>query len=61
VAGVGLFLLGAAARFGLAPRMSGSGSACFALLPDGAPVAEIGAAVREAWGATALVVETRLE
>ena len=49
------------ARFGLAPRMSGSGSACFALLPDGAPVAEIGAAVREAWGATALVVETRLE
>ncbi len=48
------------ARFGLAPRMSGSGSACFALLPDGAPVPEIVAAVRAAWGATALVVETRL-
>lgn len=47
-------------RFGLAPRMSGSGSACFALLPDGAPVAEIAARVRAAWGAAALVVETRL-
>jgi 4-diphosphocytidyl-2-C-methyl-D-erythritol kinase len=48
------------ARFGLAPRMSGSGSACFALLPDGAPGLEIVAAVRAAWGDTALVVETRL-
>jgi 4-diphosphocytidyl-2-C-methyl-D-erythritol kinase len=48
------------ARFGLAPRMSGSGSACFAFLPDGAPGSEIVAAVRAAWGATALVVETRL-
>ena len=48
------------ARFGLAPRMSGSGSACFALLPDGVPGSEIAAAVRAAWGATALVVESRL-
>ncbi len=48
------------ARFGLAPRMSGSGSACFALLPDGAPVAEITAMVRAAWGASVLVVETQL-
>jgi 4-diphosphocytidyl-2-C-methyl-D-erythritol kinase len=47
-------------RFGLDPRMSGSGSACFALLPDGAPVAEISAAVRAAWGPSAFVVETRL-
>ena len=47
-------------RFGLVPRMSGSGSACFALLPDGAPVAEITAAVQAAWGATALVVEAKL-
>ena len=42
-------------RFGLAPRMSGSGSACFALLPAGAPVAAITAAIREAWGAVACV------
>jgi 4-diphosphocytidyl-2-C-methyl-D-erythritol kinase len=47
-------------RFGLAPRMSGSGSACFALLSAEAPVAEITAMVRAAWGASALVVETRL-
>jgi 4-diphosphocytidyl-2-C-methyl-D-erythritol kinase len=47
-------------QFGLAPRMSGSGSACFALLPAGAPVAAITAAVRAAWGASAFTVETRL-
>lgn len=47
-------------QFGLAPRMSGSGSACFALLPDGAPVEAITAAVRAAWGASAFVIATRL-
>ena len=47
-------------QFGLAPRMSGSGSACFALLPAGAPVAAIAAAVRAAWGDSAFVMETRL-
>ena len=47
-------------RFGLAPRLSGSGSACFALLPDGAPVAAIAAAIRAAWGGSAFVMETRL-
>ena len=47
-------------RFGLAARMSGSGSACFALLPEKAPVAEITAAVRGAWGPSALVTETTL-
>lgn len=46
--------------FGLAPRMSGSGSACFALLPGGAPVAAITTAVRTAWGESAFVVETAL-
>jgi 4-diphosphocytidyl-2-C-methyl-D-erythritol kinase len=46
-------------RFGLAARMSGSGSACFALLTEDAPVAAIRAEVRAAWGATALVRETR--
>jgi 4-diphosphocytidyl-2-C-methyl-D-erythritol kinase len=45
------------ARFGLAPRMSGSGSACFALLPDDADVAAIAAAIRGAWGESALVRE----
>lgn len=48
-------------RFGLAPRMSGSGSACFALLDDAAPVQEITATIRSAWGESAVVVETRLE
>ncbi len=47
-------------EFGLAPRMSGSGSACFAFLPENAPVAAIMAAVRSAWGATSFVVETRI-
>jgi 4-diphosphocytidyl-2-C-methyl-D-erythritol kinase len=47
-------------QFGLAPRMSGSGSACFALIPAGAPVAAIEATVRAAWGASAFVVETQL-
>ena len=47
-------------QFGLVPRMSGSGSACFALLPAGAPVAAIGATVRAAWGASAFVAETQL-
>lgn len=42
-------------RFGLAPRMSGSGSACFALLPAGAPVAEISAAIVDAWGPVSFV------
>lgn len=49
------------ARFGLKAALSGSGSACFALLPErGAPsLEEVAADVREAWGASAWVVETR--
>ena len=47
-------------EFGLAPRMSGSGSACFAFLPEHAPVAAITAAVRAAWGETSFVIETRI-
>ena len=48
-------------RCGLAPRLSGSGSACFALLPGGpaAPAAGL-AAIREAWGPRAFLQETRL-
>ncbi len=48
------------ARFSLVPRMSGSGSACFALLPEDAPVVAITAAVRAAWGDSALVVEAQI-
>ncbi|MCW5549466.1 MAG: 4-(cytidine 5'-diphospho)-2-C-methyl-D-erythritol kinase [Opitutaceae bacterium] len=47
-------------RFGLACEMSGSGSACFALLPDGAPLAEITSAIRGAWGPAAWLREARL-
>jgi 4-diphosphocytidyl-2-C-methyl-D-erythritol kinase len=47
-------------RFGLDGRMSGSGSACFALLPDGVEGLAIGAAVRAAWGPTSFVAEAKL-
>ncbi|MEO6245680.1 MAG: 4-(cytidine 5'-diphospho)-2-C-methyl-D-erythritol kinase [Opitutaceae bacterium] len=46
--------------FGLKPRMSGSGSACFALLNDDSDVTAITAAIRAAWGDSAFVVTTRL-
>ena len=47
-------------EFGLTPRMSGSGSACFALLPDGVPVASIRTRICEYWGPETFVVEARL-
>ena len=47
-------------EFDLAPRMSGSGSACFAFLPDDAPVSAITKRIHELWGAGAFVTETRL-
>ncbi len=47
-------------RFGLAPLMSGSGSAGFALLPEGAPVEEIAASIREAWGPVCFVQATTI-
>ncbi len=47
-------------RFGLAPRMSGSGSACFAFLPERVVAADVMAAVREAWGPGSFAVETTL-
>jgi hypothetical protein len=42
--------------------MSGSGSACFALLPSagGPPTHEIGAFVRGAWGPSAFFTEARI-
>ncbi len=48
------------ATFGLQPRMSGSGSACFALLRDDTDVAAATAAIRGAWGQSAFVIEARL-
>jgi 4-diphosphocytidyl-2-C-methyl-D-erythritol kinase len=45
---------------GLAPRMSGSGSACFAPLADGADSAPVARTIRDAWGDSAFVVETRM-
>ncbi len=48
------------AEFNLVPSMSGSGSACFAFLPEGAPVSTITSRIRELWGTQAFVVETRL-
>ncbi len=48
------------ADFGVAARMSGSGSACFAFLDEEMIVAPIAEAIRAAWGASAFVQEARL-
>lgn len=45
---------------GLDAHMSGSGSACFALPAPGRDLAPVVAAIRDAWGGTAFVLETRL-
>lgn len=47
-------------EFGLKPRMSGSGSACFALLPADAPIPAIRAMIHRSWGESAVVVHTHL-
>ena len=47
-------------RFDLTARMSGSGSACFALLDDKDPLEEITAAIRASWGPSALIVATKI-
>lgn len=48
------------ADFGVCARLSGSGSACFALLGEGDEVAPLAAVIRAAWGETATLIETRL-
>ncbi|MDI1250777.1 MAG: 4-(cytidine 5'-diphospho)-2-C-methyl-D-erythritol kinase [Lacunisphaera sp.] len=48
------------AESGLAARMSGSGSACFALLQDDFVTAPVVALIRECWGPAAFVREARL-
>ncbi|MDR2674048.1 MAG: 4-(cytidine 5'-diphospho)-2-C-methyl-D-erythritol kinase [Opitutaceae bacterium] len=50
-------------KFALPVLMSGSGSACFALLPDTLPapaLADITACIRAAWGRDAFVMETKI-
>jgi 4-diphosphocytidyl-2-C-methyl-D-erythritol kinase len=47
-------------QFGLRPRMSGSGSACFAMLHEDSGTGPVRAAIREAWGESAFVQEARL-
>jgi 4-diphosphocytidyl-2-C-methyl-D-erythritol kinase len=46
--------------YGLAPRMSGSGSACYALLPEGAPVDAIQCTIVDLMGRDVFLAETRL-
>jgi len=49
------------AKFGLVPRMSGSGSCCFALLPENFnEMSELEERVRVAWGSGAWVKSTEL-
>lgn len=55
-----VLLAGLREEFGLAPRMSGSGSACFALLRDDQATAPIVERIRAAWGPAASAIETRL-
>ncbi len=47
-------------EFGVAAAMSGSGSACFALLRDDSPVEAMRARIRESWGGAVFVQEARL-
>jgi 4-diphosphocytidyl-2-C-methyl-D-erythritol kinase len=45
-------------RFGLAVGMSGSGSACFALISEGKNIPEIEGYIREAWGLQTFIIQT---
>ena len=47
-------------RFGVEPRMSGSGSACFVLLGAETELAPLLGVIRTAWGDSVFVQETRL-
>ena len=47
-------------RFGIPVRMSGSGSACFAVLKESADTRPIEATIRAAWGPSAFIVDTRI-
>lgn len=47
-------------EFGLRARMSGSGSACFALLTPETPREKVAEVIREAWGRSVFLVATRI-
>jgi 4-diphosphocytidyl-2-C-methyl-D-erythritol kinase len=47
-------------RFGISARMSGSGSACYALVNEDLSASQVEAAVRETWGPSAFFVESRI-
>jgi len=47
-------------RFAVAPRMSGSGSACFVFLPSEAPMAAMQQLIRSAWGDGTFMIDTRM-
>jgi 4-diphosphocytidyl-2-C-methyl-D-erythritol kinase len=47
-------------RFNIAGRMSGSGSACYAFLHESVDTRPAEAAIREAWGPSSFVMETRI-
>ena len=55
-----VLLAGLRREFGAVPRLSGSGSACFALLRDDLAAPSLRAAIRAAWGPPAFVQEARL-
>ena len=48
------------AEFAVAARMSGSGSACFALLREDQATAPLAGRIRECWGPAAFIQEARL-
>lgn len=48
------------ALHGLQPRMSGSGSACFVILPERFEIDPLIRLIKQAWGETAFVQETRV-
>ncbi|HVU33012.1 MAG TPA: 4-(cytidine 5'-diphospho)-2-C-methyl-D-erythritol kinase [Opitutaceae bacterium] len=47
-------------EFGLKPMMTGSGSACFAFLPDDAPLEQLTTTIRQAWGDSAFIVTAKI-
>ncbi|HEY5078960.1 MAG TPA: 4-(cytidine 5'-diphospho)-2-C-methyl-D-erythritol kinase [Opitutaceae bacterium] len=47
-------------RFNIAGRMTGSGSACYAFLHESVDTRPAETAIREAWGPSAFVLETRI-
>ncbi len=47
-------------RFGLRVGMSGSGSACFALLDEATQTPPILSCIQDAWGPDVFVIETRI-